>query len=176
MDNLKIAGVSLGVIALVALAGWIGYEAGRGDLKATNPDGDLWQHQFDLEGTKAQNVLCLLAPISGVQGENPHYDCRFWFSVNAQDFPPMEVMSISNTGSMYPTLHAGTVAVAGGTFGADLQVGDIIGYGSGVGVVFHRVVRITNKCIYTKGDANPFMDNVCLPLNISYRRVVAIFP
>ena len=64
------------------------------------------------------------------------------------------------SGSMKPVLMVGDVILIEPVKPEDLKVGDVIVFhnpwtGS---LVVHRIVRITEKGVYTKGDANPAVD------------------
>lgn len=69
------------------------------------------------------------------------------------------------TGSMEPNIHAGSlVVVKEETSYSDIEVGDVIVYKHPYKDmnVIHRVINITEEGIFTKGDANPVEDGICI--------------
>jgi hypothetical protein len=84
-----------------------------------------------------------------------------------------------NTYSMNGTFGIGNTLIIE-THPENLSIGDIIGFhkegfGEGNGAT-HRIIRMENGCIYTKGDANIAEDGVCITNDeVSYRVIGVIY-
>lgn len=85
-------------------------------------------------------------------------------------FSPM----IVTTGSMEPTLPAGSMIVAHAQ--ADYAVGDIVSFRQGNAVVTHRIVEETPQGYRTAGDANNTPDRDAVPPSAVLGRVVVCLP
>ncbi len=148
--------ISIGFIAAILVAGWFGYQVG---LKKSEYTMDLYQYQ---ETERPSAVL------QGQVSQAP--------------------IVIVKSSSMFPCLSKGTGTQSVKVNASDLKVGDIISWaitqgsrmpGQGSFIIYntHRVVRIANGCVYTKGDAVGLPDDRCLPVfNRTYDKVVAIYP
>jgi signal peptidase I len=89
------------------------------------------------------------------------------------------------TGSMIPTLHIGDIALMESLHGKAPKVGEIVvapvpidvqqrlGYPASV---THRVVKIANGQLTTKGDANKTEDPFSVPLSSVHLRLVRVIP
>lgn len=62
------------------------------------------------------------------------------------------------SGSMEPTIPIGSLIVSKEVPVNKLQVGDIVSFESNGEIVTHRIAKIEDKKIYTKGDANESLD------------------
>lgn len=83
------------------------------------------------------------------------------------------------TGSMEPNIHAGSlVAVDERADYSDIEVGDIIVYNRKYDDkrIIHRVIRIEEKGIFTKGDANSVEDGICITPDIFVGRYLCGIP
>lgn len=82
-------------------------------------------------------------------------------------------MAAITSGSMWPALSEGDLVFIEGTEKKDLHVGDIIVFRNAVGGTFtiHRIVRLEEDTLVTKGDAN-FSEDEPVP----YARVVGKNP
>lgn len=77
--------------------------------------------------------------------------CICIISLIIAGFRPAIVMS----GSMEPELHTGSVCIINQNADyEDMEAGDIIAFKRGEIKVTHRIIKITDKGFYTKGDAN----------------------
>ncbi len=63
-------------------------------------------------------------------------------------------MAAITSGSMWPVLHTGDLAFIEGVGKGDLRVGDIVVWKNSQGFTIHRVVRLEEDRLVTKGDAN----------------------
>ncbi|MDO8119849.1 signal peptidase I [Isoptericola sp. b490] len=75
------------------------------------------------------------------------------------------------TGSMAPTYPTGALVVDGPA--DDAEVGDVITFHAGGGMVTHRVHAVSGAGYSTKGDANPEPDAWTIPHHAVLGRVVA---
>lgn len=63
------------------------------------------------------------------------------------------------SGSMWPVLKTGDLVLIKGVKGkSDIKIGDIIVYRNQIGFTIHRVVKMNNETVVTKGDANNISD------------------
>ena len=78
-------------------------------------------------------------------------------------YHPVVVLS----GSMVPTLNVGDVAVTRAAVPSQLEVGDVITYRSGSGLITHRIIDIeespNGRLFHTQGDANATPDSQPTP-------------
>jgi len=68
---------------------------------------------------------------------------------------PMGAVSSS---SMWPTLEKGDLAFIRGIEKEEIKAGDIVVYRLGGEFIIHRVVRLRDETLVTRGDANPRSD------------------
>jgi len=85
-------------------------------------------------------------------------------------FSPMLVA----TGSMEPTLPAGSLVVAHAR--REYQVGDVISFRQEGAVVTHRIVEVTQEGCRTAGDANTAPDSAPVPWDAVLGKVVLCLP
>ncbi len=83
------------------------------------------------------------------------------------DNPTLTVISHS----MYPALNRGDLILVKGVTPEEIQVGMVVVFRHEGGLAVHRVVRLKDETITTKGDANPKEDNP-----ITYDQVVGRVP
>jgi len=75
-------------------------------------------------------------------------------------------MAVVSSNSMWPTLTRGDLIFLQNVNKEDIRVGDVIGYyNGGAGFGIHRVVKVENGSIMTKGDANIVEDR---PISYDY--------
>lgn len=71
---------------------------------------------------------------------------------------PYPMASITS-GSMWPALQTGDLVFIQGLKNKhDIRIGDIIVYRNQIGFTIHRVIKINNETVITKGDANNISD------------------
>ncbi|MEK7630863.1 MAG: signal peptidase I [Patescibacteria group bacterium] len=63
-------------------------------------------------------------------------------------------MAAITSGSMWPVLHTGDLVFIEGVGKGDLRIGDIVVWKNPSGFTIHRVVRLGENTLVTKGDAN----------------------
>jgi signal peptidase I len=64
------------------------------------------------------------------------------------------------SGSMWPVLKTGDLVLIQGVKSKDdIKIGDIIVYRNQIGFTIHRVIKMNEKTVVTKGDANNINDN-----------------
>ncbi|MBI4128599.1 MAG: signal peptidase I, partial [Parcubacteria group bacterium] len=66
------------------------------------------------------------------------------------DYPIASITS----GSMWPAFRRGDIVLIQRTERSDLKVGDIVVWQNPDGFTIHRIVRLENDALVTKGDAN----------------------
>lgn len=80
---------------------------------------------------------------------------------------------------MEPNLHADSLVFVNEKFDYEaLEIGDIIIYErpSDELLIIHRVIEITEDGVYTKGDANPVEDGICITPDIFIGKCVYVVP
>lgn len=83
------------------------------------------------------------------------------------------------TGSMEPNLHAKSLVFVNERFDyTELEIGDIIVYEREYDdlLIIHRIIEITDDGVYTKGDANPVADGICITPNIFIGKCIYVIP
>ena len=63
-------------------------------------------------------------------------------------------MAAITSGSMWPALRQGDLVLIEGVKKEDLQVGDIVVWQNPQGFTIHRIVKLNQDTVVTKGDAN----------------------
>jgi len=63
-------------------------------------------------------------------------------------------MAAITSGSMWPVLHTGDLVFIEGVGKGDLKMGDVVVWKNPSGFTIHRVVRLGENTLVTKGDAN----------------------
>ena len=79
---------------------------------------------------------------------------------------PYPIAAISSN-SMWPILEKGDLILVKGVKKDDIKIGDIIVYRVEDGFIIHRVIKLKDKTLITKGDANTNSD-----APIQYEKVV----
>lgn len=68
-------------------------------------------------------------------------------------------MAAITSGSMWPALKTGDLVLIKGVKGKeDMKIGDIIVYRNEKGFTIHRVIKLNDETVITKGDANNISD------------------
>jgi len=79
---------------------------------------------------------------------------------------PYPIAAVSSN-SMEPVLEKGDLILIKGTKKGDIKIGDIIVYKGENGFIIHRVIKIQEENLITKGDANLYPD-----LPVEYEKVI----
>ena len=76
-------------------------------------------------------------------------------------------MAAITSSSMWPALKQGDLVLIKGVDKEELGIGDVVVYSNEKGFTIHRIVKLNEKTLITKGDANNVNDNP-----IKYEQVV----